>query len=328
MFDIYGGEVLVFGDLHFSDVFTGRHKDYLVNCAKVLSQIETIIKERKPSAIVFAGDLVGWSETNIKSRQVLSMFCGFWRRINEISEVFAVRGNHDIKGYPDFNLLEELGYIKTPRYFDFYRNKDVDVPDIRFHIVNYGNEHEILDLLDGETTNVVIGHNNYTIAGYTTWYQKHDGIEVSSLENYTGVSLIVSGHIHKPSPELYGTTMSDGSNCNLYYVGCPTRPVQEDYDDVRVATFTATDDSVDFDVLNMELQPHEELYYSSEEVFEDTTEEELAESVRKEALAEVLGDIIKYRMLGGDIMSQVDAIPNASDDAKNMCKNYLKIAMR
>lgn len=328
MFEIYGGEVLAFGDLHFSDVFTGKHKDYLVNCTKVLADIERIINERKPSAVVFLGDIVGWTETNIKSREVLSMFLGFWRRINQVCTVFAVRGNHDMKGYPDFNLLEELGYIKTPSYFDFYRKSGGTEPDIRFHLVPYGSEHKLLSLAEGGTTNVVLGHNNYTISGYTTWYPSHDGIEVGTLENYVGVSLIVSGHIHKPSPELYGATMVDGSVCNLYYVGCPTRPVKEDYDNVGVATFLATDTAVEFDVLNFPLISHEEIYYSDDEFIEELSEDVLAESLRKEALAEVLSDIIKYRMLGGDIRKQVDAIPNATEEAKEMCKQYLEIAMK
>jgi len=332
MYEVYGGEILAFGDLHFSDVYTGKHKDYLLNCCKVLKDIENIINEHNPKAVVFLGDLVGWRETNIKNRQVLSMFCSFWRRISTNRQVFAVRGNHDMRGYPDFNLLEDLGYIATPSYFDFYINVGDEEPQVRFHLVPYGNESKPLELLGGNVTNVVLGHNNYTISGYTTWYAEHDGIEVSSLQNYVGVSLIVSGHIHAPSPELYGTAMQDGSNCNLYYLGCPTRPAREYYDSARIASFKVVEnmgnEEVEFDIIDFPLVPSSELYHEDDSFIEEKNEQEIEEAIRKEKLAEVLSEITKFRLLGGDPMQQVDLIPNATDEAKSMCKKYIELAMR
>ena len=116
--------VMILGDLHISDVFKGKHKDYLQNCMWVLKEITKKIEETKPSAVVLGGDLIGWTETNIRDRQILSTFCKYLREWNDICPVYSVRGNHDIKGYPDFMFLSELGLIITSTkcggYFDYY----------------------------------------------------------------------------------------------------------------------------------------------------------------------------------------------------------------
>lgn len=327
--DVNGGEVLVFGDLHFSDVFTGRHKDYLSNCCSVLHDIEKMVDERNPSACIFAGDLVGWTETNIKSREIFAMFCGFWKRLNDKCKVYAVRGNHDMKGYPDFNFLLSLDVIKMPKYFDYYSNgKHL----IRFHLVSYGDEYSPLDLAPQGVSNVVIGHNNYTIEGVTTWYADHDGIEVSSLENFCGVELIISGHIHVPSPDLYSTTMKDGSDCGLFYLGCPTRPQKETYNACWVMRLYATDEDgstvAEIDNMLWELKPYSDLYYEDEEFISDKTEDEIQEELRKKNLASTLEDIVRYRMSFGDPRDQINKVKDASQEAKDLAINYLNIVMR
>ena len=326
---VNGGEVLVFGDLHISDVFTGKHKDYLSNCFKVLNDIEKMVDERKPSACVFAGDIVGWTETNIKSREVLALFCSFWKRLNEKCQVYAVRGNHDMKGYPDFNLLMSIDVIKVPSYFDYY---DKGKHLIRFHLVPYGEEFKPLELAPKGVSNVVIGHNNYTIEGCTTWYTAGDGIEVSTLDNFCGVELIVSGHIHAPSPELYSTTMSDGSTCGLFYLGCPTRPQKETYNACWVMSFYSTEENgetvPDMETLFWELVPYTELYYLDDEFIAEKSEEEINEELRRKNLAHTLEDVMKYRMLAGDPREQVEKVADAKPEAKAMAISYLNIVMR
>lgn len=328
--EIHGGEVLIFGDLHFSDVYTGKHKDYLSNCCTILNQLEAIVKERKPSACVLLGDLVGWNETNIKSREVFAMFCGVWRRISDMCTIYAVRGNHDMRGYPDFNFLMDLGLIQVPNHLDYYSKDGKHLA--RFHMVGYGCEHNPLDYAPEGVSNVVLGHNNYTISGCTTWYADHDGIEVNTLSNYCGIELIVSGHIHAPSPELYATTMPDGSNCCLFYLGCPTRPQRETYDACwYMGFYESVEDKecvVDYETYFWELAKCSEIYYEDEEFINEKTEDELAESIRKENLANVLQDIIKYRMYSGDPREQIKNIPDAKPEAIKTACEYLDIVMR
>ena len=47
------------------------------------------------------------------------------------------------------------------------------------------------DLCQGNTSNIVLGHNNYTIAGVTNWYSEHDGIELGMMRNYSGVDMVI-----------------------------------------------------------------------------------------------------------------------------------------
>ncbi|MBO5386734.1 MAG: metallophosphoesterase, partial [Lachnospiraceae bacterium] len=147
---IYGGSIMFIGDLHFSDVFTGKHKNYLANCFSVLGQITNKINEKKPKAVFLGGDIIGWLETNIKDRQVLSMFCKVLREWNEVCPVYTVRGNHDMKGYPDFLFLSEFGLIITSSmcggYVDYYGYEGQEQPEVRLHIVDYNDETRALDL--------------------------------------------------------------------------------------------------------------------------------------------------------------------------------------
>lgn len=315
---VKGGKVMIVGDLHFSDVFTGRHKNYLENCCEVLGQLTKMIEERKPSVVVLEGDIIGWNETNIKSRQVFSMFCRTLKEWNSIAKVVCVQGNHDTKGYPDYLFLKEFGLISNPEYFDYCTpNGDLEV---RFHIVNYGDEHRQLDIAEN-ASNVVLGHNNYTINGVTTWYSAGDGIELNSLENFCGVDYVISGHIHNPSPDVYPAYMKDESTCNLIYPGCPTRPIREKnmYDAVWIVGLEYNGTSTDLSLDIWELRPSEELF--DDNIIEDRDEDDEAELMRKQALQGVLSDLLTYRMAGGDPLAQIDNIPNASEEAKRVAKS-------
>lgn len=332
---VYGGKVLCVGDLHISDVYTGRHKDYLANCFTVLRQITDKIKEIRPSAVVLAGDIIGWSETNIKSREVLSLLCKVLMEWNSISKVYAVRGNHDIKGYPDFNLLCTLGLIIDSSacngYFDYYAKKSDALPEVRFHLVDYGKEHQTLELAPTGVSNVVIGHNNYEISGKTTWYSGGDGIELGNLENFNGVELVISGHIHNPSPQFISTTMPNGAPCNLFYLGCPTRPIADEnnyeYCWYLILGYNADSGQTDIMQERMDLTPVKDLFIDSDKVISEETEDEMAEKIRKEHLSETLQEIISYEIVAGDYEKQIDAIPSASESAKEVAKSYIRKVM-
>ena len=332
-YDIVGGEILFIGDLHISDVFTGKHKNYLANCFGILGELTKIIETKKPSLVVLLGDIVGWTETNIKDRQVLSGFCKVLRQWNNVAPVYAVRGNHDIKGYPDFLFLNELGLITTSEqigdYFDYYGFDGQEIPEARYHIVDYGNEERVLDYAEN-TSNIVLGHNNYTIDGVTNWYQSHDGKEINMLKSFSNVDMIISGHIHNPSPEIYSTQLSSGKMCMLIYPGCPTRPIKDKnmYTSCWLVSMKYRSETGDtgIDTEEFKLPSLEDTFYADDTFITDKSEEDIEEEIRKDALKEILSDTLKYRITTGDPMEQVDNIPNASDEAKSVAKDYLQLA--
>lgn len=332
---VVGKSILCIGDLHFSDVFTGKHKNYLTNCSKILGQIVAKVQSEKPSTLVILGDLVGWNETNIRDRQILSMFCKAFQEINYICPIYVVRGNHDMKGYPEFNFLEQLGLIVTSSmcggYFDYYANEEQTIPEVRFHIVDYKQENNNLELATEGTSNIVLGHNNYTIQGVTNWYAEHDGIELGMLQNFSGVDMVISGHIHNPSPEFVTTQMPNEDVCGLFYAGCPTRPIKDKnmYDSVWWVNIKYNESTQSTDIMPEPwlLDPASEIFYEDDSFIEEKTDEEIQDEVRKDALVDVLQDILQYRILGGNPIEQVKLIPNASDDAKDIAINYLQIAL-
>lgn len=332
--DVVGGSILIIGDIHFSDVFEGRHKNYLVNCYEVLGKIEKKVNETNPSAIVFLGDLVGWNESNIRNREVFSHFCTWFMRLGEGRKVFCVRGNHDMKGYPDFQFMSDMRLFETAStcdgYFDYYGYEGQEKPEVRFHIVDYKQETRELNIAE-DTSNIVLAHNNFTIQGYTNWYQEHDGIELAMLQNMSSVDMVVCGHIHNPSPEFYATQMVNGGECMLFYLGCPTRPIKDKncYDKCWYLQFKYDEKSkiTNFDTIDFNLKPISEEFYDDESFIEEKSEDELAEEVRTQALKEVLGDILKYRMCDGNVLESIDAIPNATQESKDLAKSYLQFAL-
>lgn len=330
---VVGNEVMILGDLHFSDVFTGKHVNYLAECMWVLNKITEKIEERRPCAVVLGGDLIGWSETNIKNREVLSWFCKILRQWNAVCPVYSVRGNHDMKGFPDFQFIADFGLILTSSacggYFDYYGYESQEVPEVRFHLVDYKDEDRKLDLLEG-TSNIVLAHNNFTINGVTTWYAEHDGIELGLHQAFCGVDMVISGHIHNPSPDIYAAQMPNGGSCMLFYTGCPTRIIRDHnpYESCWYVFISYDKESgqTDINPEPFELQPLSEIYYSDDSFINEKSEEELQSEIRKAALKDVLGDIMKYRMNTGDPLEQVMRIPNATDAAKEMACSYLSIA--
>ena len=330
---VVGNRILVFGDLHFSDVYAGKHKNYLQECCGILGEITRIISEKTPSAVVLLGDLIGWTETNIRDRQVLSMFLKVLKEWNEYCPVYAVKGNHDIKGYPDFLLFSELGLIITSDmcdgYFDYFGDESQEIPEVRFHLVDYKSEDKVLNFAENEnTSNIVLAHNNFTINGVTTWYAEHDGIELGLQRNFSGVDMVISGHIHNPSPEIYAVSMPNGGSCMLFYPGCPTRPIKDKniYESCWFVDIVFNNNQTDVNPEEFKLKPLDDIFYTDEEFVTEKTEEEINEELRKEALANILGDLLKYRMNAGDPIQQINNIPNGSPEAKKIAIQYLQTA--
>lgn len=337
--DVYGGRVLLFGDLHISSSFSGQHRNYLLDCYEAMDRILDIVQKEKASAVILLGDLSGVNEKNIKDRQVLMRFMMFLTMLNRITEgnVFAVKGNHDCGDFTDFDMFLGLGLIKNPKYINYYGKKPGSKKneglEVRFHLVNYGDEHRRLELAnpDENASNVVLGHNEYYIDGVTNWYSAGGDVQLSNLDNFMGVSLVVAGHIHIPSDEILYTTLKDGSSIGLFYLGCPTR-VAERYDECWYFTFQYEnmedeDWSTSYDAKPFGLKPASEAFFPKEDFVDYSDENELAERVNNsEKLTEIVKEIMEGRITSGDLFRQIDVVPGVRPEVKDIAKRYLELA--
>lgn len=317
---VNGGTVIAFGDLHLSAVYSGSHKNYIYECYYNMNRIEEICKEENPSCIFLLGDIIGVNEKTIKDHQFLMRVLAFFEKLNSFTNnnVYAVKGNHDISDFSDFDLLLGLRLIKNPKYVDYVVDGSLQA---RFHLVNYGKEYEKLAITSGDegASNVVFGHNNYYIPGVTNWYSDRKAIELSTLRNMKYVDVIISGHIHNPSAEmLYGSV--EGESVGIFYLGSPSR-VQERIKDCWYATFIhdTEEDVTNYNVKYFGLLPLEEIFYEEEEKTEDEVEKE----EKKARLEEMVKEIIESRLSGGNLYNQIDSVKGFSEKAKNIAKGYL-----
>lgn len=318
------GGVLIFGDLHLSDKHSGRHKNYLATCFDMMSRINDTIDDVQPSHVVFLGDLVGVREKNISSREVLLEIYAFFKSIYEKlnGNLYVVRGNHDYGQFPEFQFLAGLGCFKTADYFDFDNF-------VRLHLVDYGCESRELSLLDHEQyMNVVLAHNNFIVPGETTWYASHEGLTLSDQKQWRGVSMVISGHIHNPSPNIVSATLDNGDEIQLFYAGCGTRPTWDsnlwDYT-WAVRIFKDTTEDYSWDTVEIKLPPLDEVF-NLKDYLDDVEEDDLADNLRKEELGEVLQEIIKYNILTGDPVAQIRALPNTKSDVVDIAVSYVERA--
>lgn len=331
--DIYGGKILVFGDLHFSSSFSGQHKNYQYECYYNMDRITKIVAKEKATAVIFLGDLFGVNEKNIRDRQFLMRTLNFFKVLNQVTDgkVYSVKGNHDIGDFTDFNFFEGIGLIKNPQYINYYGKKPGakgnDGLEIRFHLVNYGDEQKPLKLSkeDDCASNVVLGHSDYYIEGVTNWYSAGSNVELNQLNNFQGVSLVFSGHIHIPSDEMLFTNLKDGKDIGLFFLGSPSR-VADRFDDCWYLAFnyeeTDGEWSTSYDSLFMGLEPADEVFYPKGDFIEDDSDEAIRNS-QSEKLTDIVSEIIDSRIMTGDLNSQIDKFTGVSDEVKNIAKDYL-----
>lgn len=337
--DVYGGKILIVGDLHISSTFSGQHKNYLLDCYESMDSIIETVKKEKAGAVVLLGDISGVNEKNIRDRQVLMRFIMFLTTLNRMTNgnVFAVKGNHDCGDFTDYDLVLGLGLIKNPKYINYYAKKPGSKShgglEVRFHLVNYGDERCKLNISkpEDEASDVVLGHNEYYIDGVTNWYSARSDLKLNSLDNFIGVSLVISGHIHIPSDEILYTVLKDGSSIGLFYVGCPTR-VAERYDDCWYLTFQYEQEDEDtwstsYDAKFLGLKPASEVFYPKEDFVDGSEGDELSERVSDSAkLTEIVKEIMEGRIMSGDLFRQIELIPNVSKEARALAKKYLEDA--
>lgn len=330
---IKGGRVLILGDLHLTSAFEGQHKDYTRECYEIMDEITKKVDDAGASAVIFLGDLIGRTETNLKDRQFLMRVMLFLKRLNVKTggKVYSVKGNHDFGAFSDFDMMCGLGYLKNVNEVDYLN--DSGELEVRFHLVNYGDEKRELKLPKtekGAVSNVVLAHADFHIEGTADWYiPTAQRLDLDRMKNFRGVDLVICGHIHHPSQEiLYGA-----EGIGLFYVGSPTRSVER-IEDCWVVSFeyVSKDSSTEYKAEPFGLRPVSEVFYPKE-AFDITgmSEEEIEaleeQESRLQRLEDIVSEIIEGRLTTGDIFAQVRAVPVVEDRIKDIACDYLRKAI-
>lgn len=321
-------KVLVIGDLHFSDRYTGKHKDYWGNCIECMKRIDEAITLNKVTHLIFLGDWVGVGtlERNFRALGTLATVMSYLQSWNKrlYDNVYTLRGNHDFgKGMTTFELLCNIGLLK--------RVDTLDLPDFRFHFFDYGSETRTIELAPGKT-NVGLFHANLTVEGQTTWYTAGAGIELSSLSNAAGLTMAVSGHIHNPSPVIVSTSI-EGQNVQLFYPGCLTRPRLEKsmWDTAFGVFFTNELGMPQSDVLQINLAPYKDIFLDDAVASDAAVEDVLLDNVQQidvELLSKILGELSGVGLNSGmDYASQIDRVAATDYVAAGIAKEYLEKAL-
>lgn len=334
-YKIFGGKIHIYGDMHLSCVYEGQHKAYTYECYMNMDNIIRKVKQDKPSAVFFLGDLIGVNERNIRDRQFFLRVYLFFKTLNELTggNVFSVKGNHDKGDFSDFDFLIGADLIKNPSHVDYFGCSERDYNggyeqlEVRFHLVNYGEEERDLDMLkDVEASNVILGHADYLIDGVTNWYQHKGGVNLSRLSNFAGADMVVSGHIHNPSDEIMSTTIKGESTISLFYLGSPAR-TSERYDDCWYMKFEYDGSSTQFDAELFGLEPADKVFFPKEDFINEESQDDIDLKKESESLTNIVKEIMEGRMTSGDIFNQVMVVPGASDEVKKIACDYLRRAM-
>lgn len=317
-------KILIIGDLHISDRFSGRHKDYLENCFDCLDMIEKSIVDNKITHLICLGDWIGigLAEKNLKERRSLLRLIQVLQKWNKLlnGNVYSLKGNHDIgKNMTDYDFFITMGLLKNV--------SQLDIGSCRFHMFNYGEETRPI-VVDTDKYNVGCFHTNLLIEGLTTWYRGGVGVELSSLKNLYGISMAVAGHIHNPSLRLVSTSIGD-SDISLFYPGCPTRPRLEPnmWDTCYGVVFTTDELDTQMDVITYDLKPLDEVFTTLEE--DPSKEEDDEETVPfdLEALNEILNELQYFNVNSGqDYVSQIKRVAGIDKTAADIALKYLENA--
>ena len=315
-------KALIIGDLHISDAYVGYHKDYWAECTEILGKITSIIVDKGVTHLILTGDLVGLREKNFKQRASLMLFMMALKKWNELTDynVYSLVGNHDMSGRTtDFELFESLGLIKTTRTLG---KSFLDINDTRFHMINFGDENNKIELKIGtDATNIGITHADIQVTGKTTWwYPSNVRFELATMEHWKGIEMIIAGHIHNPSPKMV-TTDIDGSNVNLFYVGCPTRPRKNDnWEKCWGTLFEIDGTNVNCSILEIPL-PVDVFVETTEDI--DTEELETDEVTKIEELAAILNTLSEYKLdSDDDIEGQIKRFSGVDTKAMNLALEY------
>lgn len=316
-------KVLIIGDLHISDRFSGKHINYLENCFDCLDMIEKSIVDNNITHLICLGDWIGigLAEKNLKERSSLLRLIQVLQRWNKLlnGNVYSLRGNHDIgKNMTDYDFFVSIGLLKNVPI--------LDIGSCRFHLFNYGEETRKIEI-DDDKYNIGCFHTNLLIEGLTTWYRGGVGVELSTLNNLYGISMAIAGHIHNPSLRMVSTSIAD-SSISLFYPGCPTRPRLEPnmWDKCYGVVFTITDDIMNMDLITYDLKPFEEVFKNIEDENSVDDDEETA-PFDVEALNDILNELQFFNLNSGqDYVSQIKRVAGLDKAAADIALKYLEDA--
>jgi len=312
-------KTFIVGDLHFYDIGSKWHKNYLQDCIDFTNVILKKVEELRPTKVIFTGDLVGRTkEKNVRSRDTLLYLIMFFKKLNDLTngEVYCVKGNHDFsETFTDFDLLSSLGYIK--------RTTKVDTQNVRFHLLDYGCIKNDIEL-ETSKVNIAVTHDTILVDGKTTWFYNHEGYELSSLKNLKGVSYVLGGHIHRPSPSVVSTSI-DNETIHLFYMGNGTRPTYEkDLWEKCYGVLINDDGSVMMDVVEFQLPKVSDSFYEKEikEVISDNAQDDM-QTIEK--LSETLNMVRKYNLLGGSgYKEKIKQLGGVDEEAVSLALKYVE----
>lgn len=333
-------KALFIGDLHFSDVYVGHHKDYWGNCLNVAEKITRCIVDNNITHLFLAGDIVGYKEKNFRHRESLLTMLMILQRWNNLTNnhVYSLIGNHDIGGsLTDFGIFESMGLIKTSKSLLHEEGciPYLDLENLRLHFIDYGQEELPVTISSvPSVSNVALTHADIQVDGKTTWWHRSARyFELSTMENWYGIELILGGHIHNPSEYMVSTSIN-GKAIDLLYMGNPTRPNKSDTWDncwnVILETRLRPDSSgadISMTTIDMNLVPHEKLFDLTTMDIDLEEVDEQVEISRVEELADVLDSLSAYKLDScNDIESQIKRFSGVDTEAMNLALKYLEKA--
>lgn len=338
---VIGGNTVLFGDPHFSDIYTGSHKDYMKQSYFLMQRYWDIVtnEQKNVTCVVFLGDIFGVREQRLRSREYLSDVIKFFQRLNSKVRsnakklggnatngvVACVKGNHDMSpSFTDFDFFVDQGLFVNPESIDI-ENAVTGETELRMHFVNWGDEDTELDIIESGS-NLVLGHGEYSIPDLSIYLPPSANTRVvSKMANFNGVDFLISGHIHMPSPAFEFGRTSNGGEIGLFYPGSPAR-VAERIDEVFYVSLSCSKEGTDLSNHNMGLNPAEEIFIPKDEELDGSelvgVDEEYEE--RNEKLKGILEEVISHRVSQGDLNEQIFKIPHVSTEAKNLATEYLQ----
>lgn len=329
-----GRRVLVIGDLHFDDVYEGKHLDYLKNTITVMTLIHNQIAKYRPDVVVLAGDIVGVrpGRSKVRTNIYRARIINFIKSLGPV--VIALKGNHDFAEDADYNLMAETGVFVAPKKINYVA--DV-IPgknsehNLRLHLLDYKQEEHKLELDTNEqAANIVIAHNEFYIENREYRRRSDDAIELVKHIPFFGTDMVLSGHIHEPSPQPETYTALDGNTQTFVNLGCPSRPSKaEKYNEVWFMMFDFDEEEMIWEPkpLIIELQNSDKVFNDDEGMFGDIEEQvDNFRAEHRERLDNVLDILLSKQPLNLDFKEQVQALSQASDEGKAKAIKYLETA--